>query len=167
MSPRTAKILLLGAQGAGKTALGRQLKYKRFWTEQTENGLPWYDLTALVDGQAFPLVLWDTTAGLDNSPEAKASVRGADAALIVADTQCHSSVSQMLDTAADFRDLLPGRPVACVLNKIDVQPPSDLLVNSASRHADFVTFCSARTGQGTAATLQRMATALHRRNTSA
>ena len=166
MSPRPAKILLLGAHGAGKTALGRQLKYKRFWTDRQDNGLPWYEVTALVDGHALPLVLWDTTAELDESPEALASIRGADAALIVADTQCHASVSQMLETASIFRDGMPGRPVACVLNKIDVQPPSDLLVNSASRHADFVTFCSARTGQGTVATLQRMAIALHRRNTS-
>ena len=128
--------------------------------------MPWYEITTLVDGNTLPLVLWDTTATLDESADARASVRGADAALVVADTQCHNSVSRMLAIASDFRELLPGRPLACVLNKIDLQPPSDLLVNSASRHADFVTFCSARTGQGTAATLQRMAAAIYRRNTS-
>lgn len=165
MSPRPAKILLLGAPFAGKTALARQLKFRRFWADRTEHDLPWYEITALVDGRALPLILWDTTSTLDDSDAARASLRGADAALVVADTQCHNSVSRMLSIASDFREAQPGRPLACVLNKIDLQPPSDLLVNSASRHADFVTFCSARTGQGTAATLQRMAAAIYRRDT--
>ncbi|MEM9601634.1 MAG: GTPase domain-containing protein [Pseudomonadota bacterium] len=166
MSPRPAKILLLGAPDAGKTALARQLKFHRFWADRTERDLPWYEITTLVDGKALPLVLWDTTPTLDDTADARASMRGADAAMVVADTQCHNSVSRMLEIASDFRDSLPGKPLACVLNKIDLQPPSDLLVNSASRHADFVTFCSARTGQGTAATLHRMAAAIYRRNTS-
>lgn len=121
------KVMLLGDIGVGKTSLARRLVFDRFEAEYKATiGVDIYthEVTALVRGEAvaMTLVIWDVDGDFGESIFKHAYIRGASAALIVADRTRPSTLSSMLDLAERFEDTLPGRPYRLVVNKSDLAP---------------------------------------------
>ncbi|MGF3024194.1 Rab family GTPase [Methylobacterium aquaticum] len=169
------KIMILGAIGVGKTSLANRLAFGRFETSYKATiGVDIYTTTAPLPGgaKAMPLVLWDTDGDFGLSIFRTVYLKGASGALIVADVTRPASLDQMAALIAGFREALPGRPCAAVLNKSDLvagdsgEPgsgaPPDLLARA--RGADVVALASARTGHGVAGLFAELATTIQRRS---
>ena len=63
----------------------------------------------------------------------------------------------MLNIARKFGEVFPGRPSICVINKIDLLDPSDLLMNEIAQHTDHIAVCSAKLGTGVQEAIQELA----------
>ncbi len=122
------KIMLLGDIGVGKTSLVRRLVLGVFEADYHATiGVDLYKYD--VDGagpkadQKAELVIWDTDGNFGEGIFNQVYVRGASAALIVADVWRPSTQSAMLTLARGFTRLLPGREVILILNKSDLLAP--------------------------------------------
>ncbi|PIK72331.1 hypothetical protein CS379_14560, partial [Methylobacterium frigidaeris] len=141
-------------------------------------GVDIYTTTAPLQGggKPMPLVLWDTDGDFGLSIFRTVYLKGASGALIVADVTRPASLDQMAALISGFREALPGRPCAAVLNKSDLVareaagisgepgsgPPPDLLARA--RGADVVALASARTGHGVAGLFAELAATIERRS---
>jgi small GTP-binding protein len=122
--------MLLGDIGVGKTSLARRLVFGRFDAEYKATiGVDIYthDVVAAVAGEHIPvtLVIWDVDGDLGDSIFRHAYIRGASAALVIADRTRPSTMTSMLDLAVRFEDALPGRPFRLIVNKRDLAPADD------------------------------------------
>lgn len=176
------KIMILGAIGVGKTSLANRLAFDRFETSYKATiGVDIYTTTAILPGDAkpMPLVLWDTDGDFGLSIFRTVYLKGASGALIVADVTRPASLDQMAALIAGFREALPGRPCAAVLNKSDLVsesgepgsgPPPEVLakvmakVMAKAQGADVVAPASARTGHGVAGLFADLAATIVRRS---
>jgi len=162
---RSAKIMLLGDIGVGKTSLAKRLVFDRFDTDyKTTIGVNvmTHDVVLPADcgGGTMRLVLWDTDGDFSQTLFSTSYILGAAGAVVVADAARPASVEHMARLAEAFEDRLPGRPVSCVLNKVDlltgdeaVRPPPGRPVHRAS----------ALTSEGVPALFAAIAAAIHRR----
>lgn len=161
----SAKIMLLGDIGVGKTSLANRFVFDRFDTDyKTTIGVNvlTHDVAmpAELGGGAMRLVLWDTDGDFGQTLFSTAYVLGAAGAIIVADATRPASVAHAEGLASSFETRLPGRPIQCVLNKSDLASDRAAIV----RPADFPAIrTSARTGDGVAACFAAIAAAIHRR----
>jgi Ras-related protein Rab-5C len=122
------KVMLLGDIGVGKTSLVRRLVLDVFEGDYRATiGVDLYKYDVEVpeaDGaKTVGLVIWDTDGNFGEGIFNQVYVRGASAALIVADVTRPTTQSHMITLAKGFNRLLPGREVILVLNKADLLPP--------------------------------------------
>ena len=122
---RSAKIMLLGDIGVGKTSLAKRFVFDRFDSDyKTTIGVNilTHDivLPADCDGAAMRLVLWDTDGDFGQTLFRTSYVLGAAGAIVVADATRESTIHQMAKLADAFEERFPGRPVSCVINKVDL-----------------------------------------------
>lgn len=134
------KVMLLGDIGVGKTSLARRLVFGRFEAKYKATiGVDIYthEMTAHVHGAAVPLtlVIWDVDGDFGESIFAHAYIRGAAAALIIADRTRASTIQSMLALSRQFEDLLPGRPCRLVVNKSDLMAADDAPIAAARKLA--------------------------------
>ncbi len=160
---RSAKIMLLGEIGVGKTSLANRFVFDRFDTDyKTTIGVNvlTHDivLPADCDGEAMRLVLWDTDGDFGQALFKTTYVLGAAGAIIVADATRPASIARMDRLAEAFEERLPGRPVICVINKIDLAATPESV-----RAGNNVLRTSARTGDGVAAMFETIGAAIWRR----
>ncbi len=167
---RSAKVMLLGDIGVGKTSLARRLIFDKFEGDyKTTIGVDilTYDLqlSAACNHETMRLVLWDTDGDFGEAIFSTMYLTGAAGAIIVADATRPQSFTRMSALATGIDRHLPGRPLKALINKIDLVdaglalPPLDII-----RHADLGR-TSALTGVGVRETFGELAESIWRRGT--
>jgi Ras-related protein Rab-5C len=160
---RSAKIMLLGDIGVGKTSLANRLVFDRFDTDyKTTIGVNilTHDIHPSGCDEALRIVLWDTDGDFAQSIFETNYVLGAAGAIVVADAARPATIAHMKRLADMFEDRMPGRPVCCVLNKIDLAPRD---VDPPGRLERPVLRASARDDTGVLALFQAIGDAVWRR----
>lgn len=149
----SAKILLLGDIGVGKTSLAKRFVFDRFdGTYKTTLGVDilTHDLSLgpACDDAVLRLVLWDTDGDFGDRIFATAYALGAQGALIVSDASRPDTIAHMGRLANDFVDRFPGRPLRVIVNKIDLAPPHERHFVVEDVDEDDMAQTSAMTGEG-------------------
>ena len=165
--PRSAKLMLLGDIGVGKTSLARRLVLDRFDGEyKTTIGVDvlTYDiaLSAACNHETMKLVLWDTDGDFGQAIFSTMYVAGASGAMVIADATRPASFDRMDGLIRTFRERFPGRPAKAIINKIDLLAPGRELPRTAIEQAD-MTLSSALTGEGVAEAFRVIAETIWRR----
>ncbi|UTD28080.1 Rab family GTPase [Bradyrhizobium sp. WD16] len=163
----TAKVMLLGDMGVGKTSIMYRLVFDRFEGQyKTTLGVEilTHDVMLDVGGERelVRIVFWDTDGDFGTQIFDTVYVTGATAAIIVSDGTRPQTVTRMIELAASFEARFPGRPYRAVINKADLLAADCKNIGIADRsHVDLV---SAKTGTGVAVSIAELAAALHRRS---
>ncbi len=124
---KSAKVMLLGDIGVGKSSLARRFVFDRFETEyKTTIGVDVLthdvDLGAACDNARLRLVLWDTDGDFGARIFETVYLAGASAAIVVADATRPATLVKLAALVAHFEEKFPGRPVSAIVNKIDLAP---------------------------------------------
>ncbi len=160
----SAKILLLGDIGVGKSSLARRLVFDRFDSAyKTTIGVD--VLTHDVDcaGQTLRMILWDTDGDFGQHIFDTVYARGASGAIIVSDASRPTTTLKMANLARGFANRFPGRPSCSVINKIDLVP-GDRAAIAGGLGADETLYSSALTGEGVNALFAAIGSAIIRRS---
>ena len=173
MSPRrhSAKLMLLGDIGVGKSSLAKRLVFDRFDGDyKTTIGVDvlTYDIAlgAACDNETLRLVLWDTDGDFGQAIFSSMYVVGAAGAIVVADATRPSSFARMGSLLRIFQERFPGRPAKAIVNKIDLLAPSNAdpaLALSDLPGADIMC-ASALTGEGVVELFRSIAQTIWRRS---
>ncbi len=162
----SAKVLLLGDIGVGKSSLARRFIFDRFETEyKTTIGVDilTHDLD-LEDGEEpFRFVLWDTDGDFGQQIFSSVYVVGAAAALIVSDATRPESLAKAGGLAETFASRFPGRPIKVIINKIDLVPEPEPHFAIDGVDADDLALTSAKTGRNVASLFLSMGRTIRRR----
>ncbi len=160
--------MILGAVGVGKTSLAHRLAFDKFeGNYKATIGVDVYTTTVAIEGDAgeatLPLVLWDTDGDFGTTIFANTYLNGASAAVVVADATRPATIPHLKKLVIGFKDLLPGRPCAAILNKVDLLPAAPSLSPEDYGSPDLAIATSALTGEGVRPAFARLAaTLLHR-----
>lgn len=159
--------MLLGDIGVGKTSLARRLVLDRFDADYKATiGVDIYSYRmALADGSAEPrieLIIWDIDGEFGENVFRHVHIRGASAALVIGDALRPSTWESMIRLADRFQDELPGRPIAFVLNKMDlVEAPDELELPEALASPGVPCFrTSAKSGLNVTSAFRELAEAI-------
>lgn len=162
------KVMILGAVGVGKTSLSHRLAFDKFeGNYKATIGVDVYNTTVEIEGEptgtTMPFVLWDTDGDFGTSIFANTYLRGASAAVVVADATRPLTIPYLKKLVLGFKDMMPGRPCAAILNKVDLlaAPPSMSLEDYGS--PDFTAASSALTGHGVRPIFAKLAATIVRR----
>lgn len=164
----TAKVMLLGDMGVGKTSILYRLVHDRFDGQYKMTlgvEILSYDVPADPANESEPmrLVLWDTDGDFGSHIFDTVYVAGASAAIIVSDVTRPQTVTRMVELAHGFESRFPGRPYKALVNKMDLAESMESAgrIEELSRFdAEFV---SAKTGTGIAEAFADLATIIRRR----
>lgn len=160
----TAKVMLLGDTGVGKSSLAKRLVFDRFDADyKTTLGVNVVTHDVTVEGEPVRLVLWDTDGEFGQQIFDMVYILGASAACVIADASRPATMVKMAELASTFAERLPGRPVRALVNKIDLAEPTETeIAELGLPHGDIV-FTSAKTGAGVNAAFEALAMILLRR----
>jgi len=159
----SAKIMLLGDIGVGKTSLARRFVFDRFESDyKTTIGVDILTHDVNCDGQALRMVLWDTDGDFGQHIFETAYARGAAGAIIVSDASRPSTTLKMANLARGFENHFPGRPLRSVINKIDLGSGERAAIAGGVR-PDETLFTSALTGEGVGELFAAIGAAIIRR----
>lgn len=161
----SAKVMLLGDIGVGKSSLARRFVFDHFETDyKTTIGVDVLTHDVVLDSDAdnetLRFVLWDTDGDFGVRIFETVYLAGASAAIVVADATRPATLVKMARLATYFEERFPGRPVATIVNKIDLAPE---LASDASPSRFDVVYTSAKTGQGVAEMFLSLGHAIWRR----
>ncbi len=161
----SAKVMLLGDIGVGKTSLAQRFVFDRFDAEyKTTIGVDVFthdvDLGPECDNARLRFVLWDTDGDFGNRIFETVYLAGASAAIVVADATRPATIVKMAALVSHFEESFPGRPVRAIINKIDLVP--DVRNASAAPEIQAV-YTSAKTGEGVAEMFLDVGCAIWRR----
>ena len=144
----SAKILLLGDIGVGKSSLARRLVFDRFDNEyKTTIGVDVLTHDVDCEGQILRMILWDTDGDFGQHIFDTVYARGASGAIIVSDASRPTTALKMANLARGFADRFPGRPSRSVINKIDLAPGDRAAITGGPR-PDETLYTSALSGEG-------------------
>lgn len=160
----SAKIMLLGDIGVGKSSLARRFVFDRFETEyKTTIGVDvlTHDVALGADcnNQTLRFVLWDTDGDFGNRIFETVYLAGASGAIIVSDATRPATLVKAAALADRFAEEFPGRPSVVIVNKIDIAPAPAAARPGACRTVS----ASAKTGEGVAALFRELGCAVWRR----
>ncbi|PPD45899.1 MAG: hypothetical protein CTY15_03350 [Methylocystis sp.] len=161
----SAKVMLLGDIGVGKSSLARRFVFDRFDSEyKTTIGVDVLthdvDLGAAANHEKLRFVLWDTDGDFGARIFETVYLLGASAAIVVGDATRPATLVKMAALVAQFDERLPGRPVVAIVNKVDLSPQPD---NGAGAPHEIL-YTSAKTGQGVAEMFLALGHAILRRS---
>jgi GTPase SAR1 family protein len=164
----SAKVMLLGDIGVGKSSLAKRLIFGKFDSDyKTTIGVDIlsYELAlpAIEPPVLAKLMLWDTDGDFGHHIFKSVYIAGASGALVVSDASRPPTIQKMFDLAAAFLERLPGRSVRCVVNKTDIVTPDLSGMDLRGILMEQVCFSSAKTGEGVAAAFASIAGDIHRR----
>ncbi len=167
---RSAKVMLLGDIGVGKTSLARRLIFDRFDGDyKTTIGVDilTYDmrLPPACGDETMKLVLWDTDGDFGEAIFSTMYLNGAAGAIIVADATRPDSFARMSALATGLELHLPGRPVKGLINKIDLVDQAIALPPLRPLRHDQLGRTSALTGVGVREMFGDLAETIWRRGT--
>ena len=160
--------MLLGELGVGKTSIARRLKFGTFGGEYLSTvgfEVLTYEIALGPDGQPFQFLIWDTDGSFGSTIFETVYLKGAQAALFVADITRQSTIDALAPLAEQFDKRLPGRYSAIVLNKIDLLDDlsDDSLPKPLATRDRGVLRTSAKTGHGIVETFHNAAETVVRR----
>jgi small GTP-binding protein len=161
----TAKVMLLGDMGVGKTSILYRLVHDRFDGQyKTTLGVEVLSYDIPFDGDdPTRLVLWDTDGDFGMRIFETVYVAGASAAIIVSDVTRPQTVTRMVELARGFESRFPGRPYKALVNKIDLAEAAESAEQLGQLARSSVKFVSAKTGSGVAESFAELAETIHRR----
>ena len=161
----SAKVMLLGEIGVGKSSLARRFVFDRF--EGDYKSTIGVDILsheiALDDGRPLKLMLWDTDGDFGARIFETVYIKGASGALIVSDATRPATLAKAARLAAGFAEAFPGRPTRVIVNKIDLADMEHGAFAGAGLAPGDVVRTSARTGEGVGALFQSMGADILRR----
>lgn len=162
------KIMILGTVGVGKTSLSHRLAFDRFETSYKATiGVDVYNTTVEIEGDAIgttmQFVLWDTDGDFGMHIFADTYLRGASAAVVVADATRPATTPYLKKLVLGFKEVLPGRPCAAILNKVDLLAAAPSMRLEDYGWPDFTASTSALTGHGVRPTFAKLAATILRR----
>jgi len=159
----SAKIMLLGDIGVGKTSLARRFVFDRFESDyKTTIGVDILTHDVDCDGQTLRMILWDTDGDFGQHIFETAYARGASGAIIVSDASRPSTTLKMTNLTHGFESHFPGRPWRCVINKVDLTPGTKAAAAGSLGPGEAL-FSSALTGFGVAELFAAIGSAIIRR----
>jgi small GTP-binding protein len=162
------KVMLLGEIGVGKSSIVQRLVFDRFdMSYKPTIGVDVYRYE-VPDGPgraAMSLIVWDTDGNFGEAIFRHVYMREASAAIIVADITRPQTIETMSRLTEGFRDALPGRHAAMVLNKIDLPHEASRLVlpEELTRSGANLYRTSAKTGSEVPTVFHEAADAIARR----
>lgn len=162
----SAKVMLLGDIGVGKTSLARRFVFDRFESDyKTTIGVDVLthdvDLGPAAHNETLRFVLWDTDGDFGGRIFETVYLAGASAAIVVADATRPATLVKMATLVTRFEEVFPGRPVMAIVNKVDLVEEAPATGPAPSRIG--VLYTSARTGQGVAEMFLALGRAIWRR----
>lgn len=161
----SAKVMLLGEIGVGKSSLARRFVFDRFEGEYKSTigvDILSHEI-ALGDGGPLKLMLWDTDGDFGARIFETVYIKGASGALIVSDATRPATLAKAARLAASFADAFPGRPTRVIVNKIDLADIEAGAFSGAGLAPDDVVRTSARTGEGVDGLFHSMGADIFRR----
>jgi GTPase SAR1 family protein len=120
---RIAKILLLGEIGVGKTSIARRLvldKFDTVYKATIGTDVYRYEVTPSPTDEPFHCVVWDTDGNFGDTIFRHVYAKQADAAVIIGDVTRPSTIDAIAQLGEGFMEAFPGRPMAYVVNKLDM-----------------------------------------------
>ncbi len=147
----SAKIMILGAVGVGKSSLVKRFVRDSFDGEyKTTIGvdIQTCDVTPSDSEETVRLMLWDTDGDFGQRIFDTAYVKGASGAIAVADASRPPTIEKLKGLLAAFEENFPGRPVRAVINKSDLADINSIDLKPAGLHTSELLFTSAKTGEG-------------------
>lgn len=162
------KVMLLGEIGVGKSSLARRLVddvFEATYIPTIGVDVHRYTLPKPVDGELIRLIIWDTDGNFGDTIFSHVYMREAAAAMIVGDVTRRTTMESMVRLSEGFATAMPGRPMAFVVNKIDLLGPGEepLLPPALSRSDIAITMTSAQSGAHVQEAFHTMAAAIRRR----
>jgi GTPase SAR1 family protein len=162
----SAKVMLLGDIGVGKSSLARRFVFDRFEADyKTTIGVDvlTHDVNLGPDyaNAALRFVLWDTDGDFGNRIFETVYLIGASAA-IVADATRPQTLVKMAAMLSRFDEAMPGRPAAAVVNKIDLVATRPGIGDADAPKIEVI-YTSAKTGEGVAEMFAELGRAIWRR----
>jgi len=166
---QSAKVMLLGEMGVGKTSIANRFAFDRFQSEYKSTiGVELFTHDVVLepghDDGVMRLVVWDTDGDFGHRIFDTVYVTGASAALIVADASRPATIDHGNGLARAFEERFPGRPYKIVVNKIDLLEGEAPDVDAAVRRAGGIVLASAKTGEGVAEAFRSLAQTIIRRS---
>lgn len=163
----SAKVMLLGDIGVGKSSLARRFVFDRFESDyKTTIGVDvlTHDvaLGSEADNVILRFVLWDTDGDFGLRIFETVYLAGASAAIVVADATRPATLVKMAGLALKFEERFPGRPLSAIVNKIDLAPDFRLSAEAAPQME--MVYTSAKTGQGVEEMFLALGRAIWRRH---
>ncbi|MCP3415766.1 small GTP-binding protein [Bradyrhizobium sp. USDA 4501] len=162
----TAKVMLLGDMGVGKTSILYRLIYNRFEGQYKSTlgvEILSHDVAPADGSDPTRLVLWDTDGDFGTQIFDTVYVTGASAAIIVSDVTRPQTVTRMVELVRGFEERFPGRPYRALLNKIDLPEAAGSAGAIAGLAKSSVKSVSAKTGVGIAESFVELAQTIRRR----
>lgn len=168
MAMLTAKVMLLGDMGVGKTSILYRLVHDRFDGQyKTTLGVEVlsYDVPVGLAGGGEParLILWDTDGDFGMRIFETVYVAGASAAIIVSDVTRPQTVKHMVELARRFESKFPGRPYKALINKIDLADTAQAAEDIGEYGLPHIKAVSAKSGIGIAESFADLAETIRRR----
>ena len=146
------KIVVVGPFSVGKSSLVRRQVEDRFEAEYRATlGVACFTKNMVLPcGNSMKQIIWDVEGGQAKGPVFKSYLRGAAAALLVADLSRPETFEELADYWGDLQATCPGVPMAVALNKSDLVSAADqagAVQQIGRRFGDLVQPTSAATGQ--------------------
>ena len=162
------KVMLLGEIGVGKSSLVRRLVDGVFdptYIPTIGVDVHRYTLPEAVGGEQVRLIIWDTDGNFGDTIFSHVYMRGAAAAMIVGDVTRRTTMDSMVRLSEGFVASMPGRPMAFVVNKVDLLGPGEepLIPPALTRSGIDITMTSAQSGVHVQEAFHAMAAAIRRR----
>lgn len=161
----SAKVMLLGEIGVGKSSLARRFVFDRFEGEYKSTiGVDILSHEIMLDdGRVLKLMLWDTDGDFGARIFETVYIKGASGALIVSDATRPATLAKAARLANGFTDAFPGRPARVIVNKIDLADVDVGALSGAGLAPSDVVRTSARTGKGVGETFRSIGADIVRR----
>lgn len=122
------KILLLGEIGVGKTSIVQRLVFDRFdgsYKATIGTDIYRYEVLPPPAAEPFQFNIWDTDGNFSDAIFRHVHAKQAHAAIVVGDVRRPLTLDAILRLGNGFMDNFPGRPLAYVVNKLDLLEPGD------------------------------------------
>jgi small GTP-binding protein len=164
----SAKVMLLGDIGVGKTSLARRLVFGKFDADyKTTIGVDILTHELKLVGRPediwAKLLLWDTDGDFGHHIFKSVYIAGASGALVVADASRPATIDKMFTLAARFSEAMPGRPVLGLVNKADIVRPDLGEQDRLGLPEEQVMITSAKSGENVNAAFEGIAETIYRR----
>lgn len=155
---RAQKILLAGSAAVGKTSLSKRLKFNTFDSNYKSTiGVQLHELKVELANEVVPLILWDTDGYFGETLFDTVYAKGSAGVIVVCDVTRPETARHMLNIGRQFSERFPGRPCMCIINKIDIQEPSLLMLEELHSCSDHTAQCSAKSGTGVQSAIEDFA----------